>query len=735
MKCKKIIMLMMMPLLLLMGIILSSCCSPTIFTVNVTHIGASDGLEYEDYSYEVNFNDNTKISITIPAGYDHSKVKAYVDDKEQTPEVVFEKEIADELKYSISKTLTYNFKFIKKSFDFKFDLSEVKKLKFDITLNGDLGDFKVLTFSDSYLNKLIMLNNEMVDDTIEFVDNVASVPYDSNVVLLYRNTRSYFREALYSRITNFTADRFKSSIGELNFAQYDLAKKANSRYFYNNDGYTGLYYVGKIKENISLFGSIPGYVADKRLQFDKNPNTFYLFTPLSDYDSDLFSLEYFTTTDKPYSEVDATLDRIDGNTVIKTKHSSVYRDRYDVHKIYLGDNLASDTLLNSDQKLNTNKDLYIRINTTLGLNYLRFRLLAYERQQQKHSDKYYINSSIVSSKGYTYVKLSKEDMDKFTDELTSTGGQKYSAGYAILYPELRDEFMYDDRGSGAYKYTRVWLKKEILSILSTDTPDDFYFNVYYKDDQGNRHYGFIDYHYEGYAGEPRDAVYFETDDLFDGEDYKHNLYCEVRGEKYKDHTSVSMESVSFYLGLFERAVLKDQYGESVLKITDPIENNSYEDFYVKIRTKEHSCEYTIIAEISPRGPFNTACVMDFSHMNFGTSILYITDQIGFSQITDFNMVREANKATFDNLDIGAHDDIYYFTRTINGSDMDIAICLDPEDPSTIISTSKVLRDILGNPLTIKISGLPYEVRTIKLDDFYSFLGTGELKLYVIEKES
>lgn len=726
----------MMPVLLLMGIILSSCCSPTIFTISVTHEGVSDGLSYEDYSYEVNFNDNTKISITIPAGYDHSKVKAFVGEKEQTPEVVFEKEIADELKYSISKTLTYNFKFIKKSFDFKFDLSEVKKLKFDITLNGNLGDFQALVFSDSYLNKMITLNKDMVDETIEFVDNVASIPYDSNVMLLYRNTKSSFRDAIYSRITYFTADRFKSSIGDLEFAQYDLAKKANSRYFYNNDGYTGMYYVGKIKENISIFGSIPGYVADKRLQFDKNSNTFYLFTPLSDYDSDLFSLEYFTTTDKAYSESDAALDKIDGNTIIKTNHSSVYRDRYDVHKVYLGDDLDSDSLLTSEQKVNTNKDLYIRINTTLGLDYLRFRLLAYEREQQSHSDRYYLGSNIISSKGYTYVKLTKDDMLKYSDEYTSVSGQKYSAGYAILYPELKDEFMYDDRGSGAYKYTRIWLKKEVLSILSTDTPDDFYFNVYYKDDQGNRHYGFIDYHYEGYAGEPRDAVYFETDDLFDGEEYKRNLYCEVRGEKYKDHTSVSIEAVSFYLGLFERAVLKDANNESVLQIENPIENNSYEDFYVKIRSKEHSCEYTIIAEISPRGPYNTSCVMDFSHMNFGNSILYITDQIGFSEITDFNTVREANKASFNNLDIGAHDDIYYFTRTVNGTaDMDIAICLDPEDPSTIISTSKTLKDILGNKLTIRISGLPYEVRTIKLDDFYSFLGTGELKLYVIEKES
>ena len=73
----------MMPVLLLMGFFLSSCCSPKDCVVTVNFVGVDEDLGWEDYSYSVPFNEPTSITLNIPEGYDHTQVKAYIEDVEK----------------------------------------------------------------------------------------------------------------------------------------------------------------------------------------------------------------------------------------------------------------------------------------------------------------------------------------------------------------------------------------------------------------------------------------------------------------------------------------------------------------------------------------------------------------------------------------------------------------------------------------------------------------------------
>ena len=81
MKKNKWMYFLIMPVLLLMGFILSSCCSAKVCEVKVTLIGVDEDLDLESYSYTVQFNESTTISLDIPEGYDilvNSNLSKYI---------------------------------------------------------------------------------------------------------------------------------------------------------------------------------------------------------------------------------------------------------------------------------------------------------------------------------------------------------------------------------------------------------------------------------------------------------------------------------------------------------------------------------------------------------------------------------------------------------------------------------------------------------------------------------
>ena len=716
-----------MPVLLLTGFCLSSCCSPKECEVKVKFLGVHEDLDLEDYSYNVPFNTPTTISMDIPAGYDHTKAKASINNHEQAGQVTFEKEIEDEYKYAISKNIKYNIKFVKRSFELIIDLTEMQKLKFDIIMPG-MSDFQVITFSDKErLDRLTVLNSLMADSTINFKNEKASVEYGDYAFLIRTHTSKHY-DSLYSRVGRFTQEEDISHIGSLNYIEYPVAKKGNVRYYLNNNGYTSIHYMGQILEDVELSDSIPEYVPDKGFDIQRDPNIFYLFSNLSQYNSDLLTIETYTSSNNSYNASNQNLDKIGNVTIEKVNPHSIYKNRYDLHKIYLGANIATDGLLKAMQKSDVRQDIYIKVTSKIGVENFNLKLLKYEGDTKST---YNVNADQISVRGEKYIKLTEEDLMEFSIEREHEDqyGQMhtYYSGSAIFYPQLKYSFFSSDH-SGTYKYSRVWLKKSIINGHSSQL-DDYNFFAYVKDEYGNKKYGIIDYHYEGDSPTARDCVYLETADLFDeNKVYKNTLYCEVIGKKYEDYSTQLITNLSFSIGQFSEDSLNP---DGPVIVENPKVYNGYKDFPIIFRSMEYLSEYTIGVKISLKNHLGESSTIDFSHMNLGKNTIYITESIAFDEVTDFNEVREQTKNSFNFIDSGYYQDVYYFVRAIDNSDFDFDIYLDYNDRSTKISSSRLLCDIAGENMVVQINGEPYYVKVLMLDEIYEMLEPG--KLYALER--
>lgn len=714
------------------GFLLSSCCYPKPVKVTVNFIGADERLGLEDYSYTVKYNSPTTISFKVPEGYDHNKLVASIGEKIIDLDCEYDENEDDGFHYAVGKTLSWSLGAVRSKFTLDIDMTEMTMVKHKITLESGLADFKVVVVpQEKTESRFSSLDSSDVLETIDFNGNIAYVEYGSYILLIHNTEKSSY-DAIYSNLNHYTDAKNQANIGTLNYSVYNLAKKGNTNYYYNRDPYTAIYYFGQIKEDIKLYPKIPDFEEDRGFDIERQPNVFYLFTNLSEYNSDMLTMEAFSSTDVLYNSTDPNIDRIDGKVIKKVSPYQIYKDKYDVHKIYLGDDLASDILINENDKKKVNTDLYFLVSSSMGIENINFNLLKDAFEKTQYGEGYKLTlSETKTNKGKFCLKLDKKTLVDFILERDLIDENnivhKYKSGSAILYPEV-DYSFFNTQKMG--NYTRIF---QIITINNNDTGitrDDVHINFYLKDGGGVK-YGLSDHEFWISNREKRDCVYFKTSDLFGEQEgtrkkaYKNNLYIEVRGKEYTDFRSVVINSVSF--GVYDEVLTK-----TPLKVENAKEYNGYKDYLLSKLPYEELGEYTITISINLKSAYKEPTTLDFSTLNLANEDgLSITSNEQFESLSDFSYISSINKDNFSSIQFSIYRDLYYFTTSAD-SNFDIEIRLDPDDPSTIISSSKNFCDIMGNPIAIEVRpGEFYYLKVIKQDTIFELLTND--KMYVVNK--
>ena len=714
------------------GFFLSSCCSPKPVKVYVNFIGADERLGLQSYSYYVEYNSPTKITFSIPAGYDHNEIVASINGVNKELTFQYDGQVEEGYEYDVGKTLSWYMNHVRSNFTLDINLTQMTKIKHQITLDSELNDFKIVTVSkEKTEGRFSSLKSSDVLETIDFNGKVAYVEYGSYILFIH-NTRNSKYDAIYSNLNHYTNIKNQANIGTLNYSVYNLAKKGNTDYYFDNDPYTAIYYFGEIKEDIKLYSQIPDFEEDKGFDIERQPNIFYLFTNLSEYNSDLLTMEAFTLTTSVYDESNDDIDKIDGNVVKKVTPSEVFNDRYDLYKIYLGENLDSETLIDEYEKGDLNTDLYFVVSSTMGIENINFNMLKDAFEKTQYGEGYKLSlSETKTEKNKFYLKLDKDTLFKFSLDRdlidASNVVHEYKTGSAILYPEV-DYSFFNTAKMG--NYSRIFQVVQINNNDAGINSEDLHINFYIKDGEEIK-YGLTDHEFWISNHEKRDCVYFRTSDLFSEPDetgkrtYKNNLYIEVRGKEYENFKSVLLDTVSF-----------GAQGETLTKVALDVENpkvyNGYKDYFLSKLIYEDLGEYTVTITVNLKGAYKEGVALDFSKLNMsGYSEVYITSNDQFETLSDFSFIHNNNKEDFSGIAFSMYRDLYYFTFS-SDPNFDIEIRLDPDDPNTVISSSKNFCDIMGNPLSIEVhSGEFYYLKVIKQDKIFELIHEG--KMYVVNK--
>lgn len=723
--------------IILCGFLFSSCCSPNTLTIDVNFIGVDSELKNNlvDYKKQVKFNEPAIITFKVPEGFDHTKIDTKIDGVPYAHEVNFDASVVENLQYSVGKTITINIDSVKRDLKLDIDLTNMPKLEFNVELDKNLqaGNFSIVTVDEDSLDNLTNLNDNIITNKINFVSRIASVEYGEYAFLIFKKSSdSEYVETVYSEIGNFTLDAKKTSIGSNVFATYDSSKRGNSYYYINYQNDTRIYYLGPIKEDLKLSSSIPNYVEDKGFDIQKSPNIFYLFTNLSSNNSETFSLQSYVKSDRQYVESDDKLDKIEDFCIEMTDESFVYNNRYDVHRIYIGDDLDSDDLVNDVDKLQLSDSIYFNIQSKIDTQYLNIYLLNYEKEKPSSTNK--LELEIISQNGLKYFVINKNVVENFLlerDTVNNGNITNYKIGSAILYIQMDYKHFQEDRQNqdpfDRFKYTRIHLHTEIIGNKTNLDNHYFYFVAYIKNGE-KLDYGLIDYHYASY-----DMIYFMTEDLFeknpDGTygDYKQNsLFVELRGFDYESNKSITISSATFYL--------YDVKASNEIFVENPKEFNGVSNVPITIKNKEHLYEYSITSKIVLNPSLQQFFSLNFSQMEFPNVAyegIYFTNNNNFSELKDFVFVNNTNKDTIKNINISQNQDLYYFVRCESIDNFDFKICLDPENPTeTLISSTIPLKDVIGNNITLEINGAPYNIFVVKMDAIY---GTIDGNIYAVKK--
>lgn len=723
--------------LLLCGFYLSSCCSPSPKEVTVTFKGADSRLGLKDYKYYVDFSDSTKVSFDVPKGYDHTAITGSISGVQVDYSVKYKDEssLEEGYEYASEKTITFNIEFVKRDFELVIDLSEMQKLTFDITLDSSMKNFKAVTIKEDLVDGFMTkVTSEDILDTVDFVNGKATIEYGNYVILNYnKSSANGVYDAIYSDINHYTLAKNKANIGTINYSYYNRAKKGNVDYVMEGFSNWALYYIGEIKEDVNFYSAIPNYVPDKGFDIDRKQNTFYLFTNMDKYNSDMLTINAYTSTNKTYDSSNTNLDIIDGNVVEKVNASSVYNKRYNVYNIYIGQNLQSDIFLTEKDKENINNDLYFVVSSSIGLENINFNLLENQYQNvQWDNNGYKLQvSKNKTERGNNYIKITEEDLNAFSlerDYVYPDGDvTNYKTGMAILYPELSYEFFSDTKGKS---YMRLFKDVQIITEDAQIDANDLQVSLYIADDDGsNKKYGLPDDHFWPNRSWQIDCDYFKISDLYDYDDgtkeymYKNNLYMCIEGYDYENFASPLIEG--FY-------IIIDNISRTEVKVLDAKSYNGYDKYLITGLPFNHLNlgELTITIKVMLRQTYKNATTLDFSYCDLPADYsqgIYITDNALFESIDDFYFVHGGVKDTFNTLEFSMSKDLYYFVRS--DSDFDFEIRLDPNDPTTKISISQDYLDIKGDKISMKINGIPYKIKVIKQDIIYELLNE---KMYVVK---
>lgn len=698
--------IIMIVLMMASGFFITGCsCGDNGYVVKVTFVNGDKELGLSSYQFKKSFNEPADISFDVLEGFDHSGIKGTINNRTVDYSVEFSNpEIEEAYEYSVKKTITYTIDKVSRAFELVIDLANVKKKTFEISLSNNLTGFSAVTVSEEQTKNLTVLNENNILTTRTFEDNKIAVNYGEYVILVYKKTNDVREiETLYSKKNRFSAN--VANIGKVQYSYYNVARRGNSNYSYNSDYFSRVYYLGKIQEDLVLQDTIPNYEEEKGFVFDKTPNTFYLMTNMADYSSGLLNVSTYSTTSKGYNSTNTNLDRVDGKVIEKNSADFNLNKRYDVHKFYIGADLDSDILLTTNEKNNLHKDLYVRIESELDIENINLYLLLYEKDKLTSSSTKSIPLDIISDKGFVYAKLTKDLVSSFCVSRSYVDNNgivyDYKIGNAILYVNIDYDYVQAERNAKTFEYTIINLPLSIDSNIDFNKID-YHIVPYILNEDGSKDYGFVDYHYMS----SHDIVYFRTDKLYNGDNYKNTLYLDVFGPDYVNYKNTTISNLNLY-----------NSGNILNKLPLYVENkqeyNGVKDTLIALGDRHALNEYSISAKINLVDNVKMPMNIDFSNLELPNNLaegIYITNKSNFSSLSDFQMINIETKDKITNIQLGSNQDIYYLVACNSIDDFEFDVYLNPVDKWTKVTITKDLYDIAGNPIVLEINGINYQIK-------------------------
>lgn len=725
----------------------TACFSPKQFIVDVKFLGVSEELvSIRSYQRGVEYGKDHEVTFKVPEGWDSSSVtaKLVVGNKSADLEVAtkYKDSMIDSYKYATEKEITVKLSRITANCTIEIDMSGVSKKVCELKFNGNTAfeKFTAVAIDPAELTQLIVLDKDKIlKEYTQTTINKLDINYGDYVALIYNKDHTQPEiDTIYSRENYFTETSHKANIGKIHYSFYDKSVRGNVAYTYNNNSNTRIFYLGEVRESMDFYTSIPEYQESKGFtDIEDVPNTVALLTNLSKYNSDLLTTTFYKKTNKVYSSGDSSLDMISSTGTVLEKVSAVEQkyNRYDLYRVYVGDNYSTETHWTTDEKANIIEELYVSIESEIELTYFDNLLLEYENQP--YIGAFSFEFDLSSTRGKKFVKLTKELLQSFIldrsyeDEKTS---YDYKTGMAILYikPKMDLDKLTEtvDVINGADgSVSQVTRKKytEISTIFIFNTnlsPSIYDYNIsIYAIRDGKKEYGLIDYHYR-YNIDKCPMVYMKTEYVLNNNnDYNDSLYIDIIGPEIVDCRSPRIGSLDI-----------KSSGNPVFKNDKTIFVNENSDINGITNQVIGSSEfidgqdtYSFKFTISLSSHKTEAYQVDFTHMNLpknSSQGIYVSNDVDFDELTDFDLVNYLSAAktsddVSDNMKIvsfGYHRDIYFIT--VSDVEIPFNIYLDPEDPNSKVSIARPLYDIVGNPLTIDVGGEEREVRVMYLDIIY-----------------
>ena len=777
------------------GLSLTACCSSEC-QVKVTFLDVDPNMGVQDYKFNVDYRGTTNIEFIVPEGYEHSGLTATINGNayDLTDAITIGKDAGydepandqDHL-YANTKKISFEINPVIGDLDIVFDMSTVRLHQFDVNITSQLytlgtpreektKPFQLMSIKPEYGSNFVNLPWDLVNSVTNFTTNNMTVDYGNYLILIYnyQDTNADL-STIYSDVGYFTPR--DKVVG--NYSIYESSRKGNQYYTYMNasgnevgiNNSVRMFFIGKIQEDIDFYSYIPGFVEEKGFKFDKDPNTFYFLsnkheqTQLVDpetgeettFESEyLVNINFYKKSDvlaKDFDPSNLNFDKLGDTVIEKMTPSDQIVSRYDVYKYYIGEDLATDNLLSSEQKKDLTQDMYISIESELigkehkGYKALKFCLISYEKEgagsriYPYHEIEFNTLES-DSIRGIRYIKVTREMIERYILDRVGVSGSdsaEYTIGSAILYTTMPEDYIDSCRnccdptcnnaGLPCHEYFVVFGKAFYEGAWLDDGPVDYDYKVDFfikNSDSDVYNYGHVDYTIDDDLNE--NHTIFRVTDLYDkvGDEwvYKNNLYCRIEGLEWEDELSPTISNITIENQFHER-LHTNVYISNPQVYNGIILDINLDGFYRTLVDyggygRAHALFDVYIYKTSK---VNQQILVDFSGLNVEPgSQLYVTNNKTIMNTNDFTSIDYISYTETEtlNLALGQYCDLVYFA--LNGSDItdfDIYYTPDPKDTRKLTETRQLF-DIAGNPVVVVVNGMPYNVYVKYLTtDFYS----------------
>ena len=762
---KKIVNTILSMFIMLIGtFLITSCCSPRRYTVDVSFVSTDMELvdDIKSYTKVVDYGEEVEVNFVVPEGFETSEISAKlrsgVREGEMPVEIKYKDDYISKYNYATEKSITIKIEKVIADCTLYIDMSTVtrKICTLDVSSNRtEFNRFTAVAIDPSELSQLTVLDDSKVVSKYGQSDSgKIDVAYGDYIALIYdRGYTGKELKTVYSRENYFTESSHKANIGKVGYSYYNRSNRGNLVYSYGSLYNTRIFYLGMVRESMQFYDSIPDYVESKGFKdVEEIPNTLSFMTNMSKYSSDLMTTSIYKKTTKLYSAGDSELDKIEGTNVVLEKANPVEQryNRYDLYRLYIGDNYNQEEHWSSSEKANIIEEAYLCLESEEDLACFDKILLEYESQSYIGATRIEFDATGVSGK--RYVKLTKELLEKFildrsyVDDVTE---YDYTSGLAILYVKANDNLTQLTETIGVVegdsestirektrkKYTSISTIYSFDAVVDTSIYD--YTTILYAKNGDDIDYGLVDYHYR-YNVDGMPKLYIRTSKIFDDNNiYKESLYVDICGDAVTSFRNPRMYKVDIKNdGDPIDTGDDDLYVDSASGI-----NGIKEELIGNSRTIRRESGDWLIFQITIylRNNERESYEIDFSNVilpKVANQGIYVTNSSSFTDLSNFKLVNYLNadsaKEDAENpiklARFGYYVDLYFVV--VADYDIHFDIYLDPNDPTSKVSFMQILYDITGNPLVIQVGDELREIKVMYLDIIYELIDKeGDYRFY------